>query len=190
MESINNKILNNINNIEAFFFMINNYRANGSFKFTEKFYDLVVYIYDKAQDLLIKNSNRQVEDLMIILSRTYYKEENNKRIYIVEAIRSHDLYKNENFWKGVIIKLIEDEFKFMRNLNLTNNITNQLSQKRKEEIIITKLIPVADILKDFYFEKDKAEKLINQILDKYKCSEESREKVFSFINQIKKKLNN
>ena len=183
IESINNKIVNNLKNIESFFLVLNNYRAQGKVKLIEKFYDLVIYVYNKAQDLLIKTNNKKLEDLMLILSRTYYKEISGKKIYVVEAIKSHELYKNIDFWKAIVIKQIEDEFKVMRNFNSTNNTTNILTQKKKESIIYTKLIPFADLLKDFEFKNDTIIEIINQILDKYKYDKASREQIFSFINE-------
>ena len=183
IESMNNKIVNNLKNIESFFLVLNNYRAQGKVKLIEKFYDLVIYVYNKAQDLLIKTNNKKLEDLMLILSRTYYKEISGKKIYVVEAIKSHELYKNMDFWKAIVIKQIEDEFKVMRNFNSTNNTTNILTQKKKESIIYTKLIPFADLLKDFEFKNDTIIEIINQILDKYKYDKASREQIFSFINE-------
>ena len=183
IESMNNKIVNNLKNIESFFLVLNNYRAQGKVKLIEKFYDLVIYVYNKAQDLLIKTNNKKLEDLMLILSRTYYKEINGKKIYVVEAIKSHELYKNMDFWKAIVIKQIEDEFKVMRNFKSTNNTTNILTQKKKESIIYTKLIPFADLLKDFEFKNDTIIEIINQILDKYKYDKASREQIFSFINE-------
>ena len=183
IESMNNKIVNNLKNIESFFLVLNNYRAQGKVKLIEKFYDLVIYVYNKAQDLLIKTNNKKLEDLMLILSRTYYKEISGKKIYVVEAIKSHELYKNMDFWKAIVIKQIEDEFKVMRNFNSTNNTTNILTQKKKESIIYTKLIPFADLLKDFEFKNDTIIEIINQILDKYKYDKASREQIFAFINQ-------
>ena len=183
IESMNNKIVNNLKNIESFFLALNNYRAQGKIKLSEKFYDLVIYVYNKAQDLLIKTNNKKLEDLMLILSRTYYKEINDKKIYVVQAIKSHELYKNMDFWKTIVIKQIEDEFKVMRNFNSANNTTNTLTQKKKESIIYTKLIPFADLMKDFEFKSDKITEIIKLILDKYKYDEASREQIFSFINQ-------
>ena len=183
IESMNNKIVNNLKNIESFFLVLNNYRAQGKVKLIEKFYGLVIYVYNKAQDLLIKTNNKKLEDLMLILSRTYYKEISGKKIYVVEAIKSHELYKNMDFWKAIVIKQIEDEFKVMRNFNSTNNTTNILTQKKKESIIYTKLIPFADLLKDFEFKNDTIIEIINQILDKYKYDKASREQIFSFINE-------
>ena len=183
IESMNNKIVNNIKNIESFFLALNQYRANGDSKLSPKFYDLVVYVYNKAQELLIKAGNKRLEDLMLILSRTFYKEIDGKKIYIVDVIKTHELYKKEDFWKTIIIKQIEDEFKVMRNFKVVNNTTNVLTQKRKEEIITTKLYPFYDLLKDYDVDKDKRDNLIKQILDKYKCGDESREQVFSFIKE-------
>lgn len=183
IESMNNKIVNNIKNIESFFLALNQYRANGDSKLSSKFYDLVVYVYNKAQELLVKAGNKRLEDLMLILSRTFYKEIDGKKIYIVDVIKTHELYKKEDFWKTIIIKQIEDEFKVMRNFKVVNNTTNVLTQKRKEEIITTKLYPFYDLLKDYDVDKDKRDNLIKQILDKYKCGDESREQVFSFIKE-------
>ena len=180
---MNNKIVNNIKNIESFFLALNQYRANGDSKLSSKFYDLVVYVYNKAQELLVKAGNKRLEDLMLILSRTFYKEIEGKKIYIVDVIKTHELYKKEDFWKTIIIKQIEDEFKVMRNFKVVNNTTNVLTQKRKEEIITTKLYPFYDLLKDYDVDKDKRDNLIKQILDKYNCGDESREQVFSFIKE-------
>ena len=79
IESINNKILNKIENIEVFFMCLNTYRTRSKFNLPEKFYDLLIYIYNKVQDELIKNSNKKIEELMLILSQTYFKEINGKK---------------------------------------------------------------------------------------------------------------
>ena len=184
MESINTKIVNNIKNIESFLLVLNNYRATGKIIFNEKFFDIVVYIYNKAQDILIKNSNRKIEDLMIILSQTYYKKVDNNKIYLCEIIKSHDLYKNNEFWKALIITKIEEEMKYYRNINPSNI----LSKDKREDIICNKLISFSEIIKDFDYSEDQMVDLFQKIFDKYKYREASRNKLLSFFN--KKKLNN
>ena len=179
MDIINTKIVNNIKNLEAFFIALNNYRATSKINFNEMFYDIVIYIYSKAQEFVIKNSNKRIEDLMLILSQTYYKENNGKKIYLLEGLKSHELYKKIDFWKNNIIKNIEDEFKTMRN----NHETNVLSQNKKEEIIKYKLLSYNNLMKDYNFSKDKIIELFKQIFDKYKYSENSREEMISYINQ-------
>ena len=179
IELINTKIVNNMANIEGFFIVLNNYRAKGNIKFSNKFFDLMIYIYTKAQDLLLKSDNKKIQELLLILSQTYYKEVDKKKIYILEAIKSHELYKNIDFWKNIILKKIEDEYKRIRKFNSSNKI----NQEKKEEIISTNLISFSGLMKEFDFNNDKIIELIKQIFDKNKCSEECRKQVLIFVNQ-------
>ena len=179
IELINTKIVNNMANIEGFFIVLNNYRAKGNIKFSNKFFDLMIYIYTKAQDLLLKSDNKRIQELLLILSQTYYKEVDKKKIYILEAIKSHELYKNIDFWKNIILKKIEDEYKRIRKFNSSNKI----NQEKKEEIITTNLISFSGLMKEFDFNNDKIIELIKQIFDKNKCSEECRKQVLIFVNQ-------
>jgi hypothetical protein len=179
IELINTKIVNNMANIEGFFIVLNNYRANGNIKFSNKFFDLMIYIYTKAQDLLLKSDNKRIQELLLILSQTYYKEVDKKKIYILEAIKSHELYKNIDFCKNIILKKIEDEYKRIRKFNSSNKI----NQEKKEEIISTNLISFSGLMKEFDFNNDKIIELIKQIFDKNKCSEECRKQVLIFVNQ-------
>jgi len=183
IESINTKILNRIENIEVFFKCLNAYRAKSKLNLPEKFYYLLIYIYNKVQDKLIKNTNKKLEELMLILSQTYFKEINGKKIYLLEAIKTHDLYKNMEFWKSSIIKNIEDDFRKKRVLQSKDKNINIITQEKKEESIINKLLPFFELLKGYGVAKDKINELFTQILDKYACSEKTREKLFSFINE-------
>ena len=183
IESINNKILNRIENMETFFICLNNYRTSGKIQFNEKFYDLIIYIYNKVQEELLKNSNKKLESLMLILSQTYYKIINEKKIYLLEAIKKHELYNRMEFWKSFIINKIEEEFKIKRNFESKKDTIIHLTDQKKEDIVITKLFPFSELLKEYDISKDKIIDLVNQIFEKYKCSENQKEKIFAFINE-------
>lgn len=187
IESINNQILNNIVNIESFFIALNNYRVSGKTKFTEKFFELIIYIYTKTEEELLKNNKIKLADLMLILSQTYFKEINGKKIYILEEIKMHELYKKLEFWKNIIIKKIDDEFKTCKNINQKNNSNNKLTKERKEDLITTKLIPFSDLMKEYGFNNDKIRELYEQIFDKYKCSKPLKDQIISYINQNQEK---
>ena len=182
IESINNKILNKIENMKVFFISFNNYRASGKISLFEKFYDLIVYIYKKTLDKLMETSNKKIEGLLLILSQTYYKEINGNKIYILEEIKSHELFKRDEFWKSFIVNKIEEEIKMKRNMESKNNYNILLTQEKKEDIILTKLLPFSELLKEYDVSKNKIFDLVNQIFDKYNCNEKTKERVFSFIN--------
>ena len=179
IELINEKIVNNIANIEGFFIILNNNRINGKINFSNKFYDLIIYIFTKAQDLLLKNENKRIQDFIFILSQAYYKEVGKKKIYILEDIKSHELYKSKDFWKKKIMITIEDGFKKIRKLNSSNKI----NQEKKEEIICNNLFIFSVLMKKFDYNKDIIIELVNQIFDRCKCGENCRKQVLIFINQ-------
>ena len=85
IQSINEKILNNISNIETFFITLNNFRGGGKNQFPPNLYDTMIYIYNKTLSFLLTNPNRELEDLIIILSQTYYKKIDEKK-YIYPKI--------------------------------------------------------------------------------------------------------
>ena len=182
IESINNKILNKIENLKVFFISFNNYRASGKISLFEKFYELIVYIYKKTLDKLMETSNKKIEGLLLILSQTYYKEINGNKIYILEEIKSHELFKRDEFWKSFIVNKIEEEIKMKRNMESKNNYNILLTQEKKEDIILTKLLPFSELLKEYDVSKNKIFDFVNQIFDKYNCNEKTKERVFSFIN--------
>ena len=180
MELINTKIINTIKNAESFFIALNNYRVKGKLNLNDKFYELVLYIYNSTFDLLKENNNYTLGNLMIILSQTFYKENGKEKIYILEGIKSHEIFKPNEFWKNIINNKIEDELKNLMRLEASK----LLNQEKKEEIIITKLLAFCSLMKEFNLDKNKISNICALIFEKYKSSQESREQINLFINQI------
>lgn len=180
MELINTKIINTIKNAESFFIALNNYRVKGKLNLNDKFYELVLYIYNSTFDLLKENNNYTLGNLMIILSQTFYKENGKEKIYILEGIKSHEIFKPNEFWKNIINNKIEDEIKNLMKLEASK----LLNQEKKEEIIITKLFAFCSLMKEFNLDKNKISNICALIFEKYKSSQESREQINLFINQI------
>ena len=177
LESINTKIVNNIENIYSFLFALNNFRVNSKLQFNEIFYDIVVYIFNKGFDILIKHYNNDIENLIIILSQTYFKEINGTKVYLLEGIKSHDIFKRIEIWKSLIMKSIENEMKSIKKLHSSNT----LKMKKKEDIATNKFITYCNLLKELGFSNDKILDLFTQILDKYKFSEDSKNKILSVM---------
>ena len=181
--SVDVKILNNLENMKEFYLVLNNHRGKGKNQFSEKLFELNVYIFTKTLYFLLQDKNLELEDLMIILSQTFYKEENGKKIYICDIIKSHELYKKENFWEEIIIHKIEEEFKYKKKL-LQYDLKIKNNSQKKDETITTKLIPLGSIMIEFDYPKNKAIEIIEKIIKKYKCSEDTKEQIISFMNKF------
>ena len=174
---IEEKILNNIANIEAFFLELNNYRSYGRIKFSEKFFSLIIFIYKKTQDILLNKTDKNIIDLMLILSQTYYKEINNKKIFIEDEIKTHALYKSTDFWKEAIIKKIDDDIKTYKKLSSKRKI----SYEKGGDNVTSKLLTFIKLMSEYDISKDNILEILNSVMDKYNIDSKQREKIFSFI---------
>ena len=174
---IEEKILNNIANIEAFFLELNNYRSYGRIKFSEKFFSLIIFIYKKTQDILLNKTDKNIIDLMLILSQTYYKEINNKKIFIEDEIKTHALYKSADFWKEAIIKKIDDDIKTYKKLSSKR----KFSYEKGGDNVTSKLLTFIKLMSEYDISKDNILEILNSVMDKYNIDSKQREKIFSFI---------
>ena len=181
--SANEKILNNFENMKEFYIVLNNHRGKSKNQFSEKLFELCIYIFQKTLNFLLQNRNLELEDLMIILSQTFFKEENGNKNYICDIIKSHDLYKKENFWEEIVVHKIEEEFKLKKKLIQQDlNIIN--TSQKKDETIATKLIPLGSIMIEFDFPKKKAIEVVEKVLKKYKCGKDTKEQIISFLKNF------
>ena len=181
--SANEKILNNFENMKEFYIVLNNHRGKSKNQFSEKLFELCIYIFQKTLNFLLQKRNLELEDLMIILSQTFFKEENGKKNYICDIIKSHDLYKKENFWEEIVVHKIEEEFKLKKKLIQQDlNIIN--TSQKKDETIATKLIPLGSIMIEFDFPKKKAIEVVEKVLKKYKCGKDTKEQIISFLKNF------
>ena len=174
---IEEKILNNIANIEVFFLELNNYRSYGRIKFSEKFFSLIIFIYKKTQDILLNKTDKNIIDLMLILSQTYYKEINNKKIFIEDEIKTHALYKSADFWKEAIIKKIDDDIKTYKKLSSKHKI----SYEKGGDNVTSKLLTFIKLMSEYDISKDNILEILNSVMDKYNIDSKQREKIFSFV---------
>jgi len=65
--------------MKEFYIVLNNHRGKSKNQFSEKLFELCIYIFQKTLNFLLQNRNLELEDLMIILSQTFFKEENGKK---------------------------------------------------------------------------------------------------------------
>lgn len=183
IKSINEKIVNRIENIRVFFVILNNFRAKAKNLFSPKLYDIIIYIYNKTLDYLMENSDRNLEDLMIILSQTYYKIIDGKKYYLCHDIKSHEIYKRKDFWERNIINKIEEEFN-LRKKN-SKNINGKTNKEKIEESILAKILPFENIMIEFNLPKNQIIEILELVFKKYECSENIKEQALSFLNTRK-----
>jgi len=179
------ELLNNIDNLEKFYVILNNHRATGRYSMTERAFNIIKNIFYKALDYLSKNNQKKIEELTIILSQTFYMIKDKKKIYLQEGIKDHDLFKNKEFWEHHLNEIINDELKKMEKDEKDGNIilSKQCKNNKIKEIIVTKLVPFSNYMSDFGVPKEMILSIINPIMDKYNLDENSRILSLTILNQ-------
>ena len=172
-------------NLKRFFMCLNNYRIKGNYEMTENVFSIIKKIFFKAQEYLLEKSEKSLESLIIILSQTFYLKKNDKKIYLQEVIKEHPLFKSETFWKNHIEQIIKDELDSIEKDEKEGKIiyTKETKDKKKREIIMTKLLPFTTYMKEFGVNKDTILELINPIMTQYNFDDESKKIPYSILGE-------
>lgn len=186
-EEVNNlyELLKNRETLMQFFIMLNNYRTTGRYEATERSFYIIVNIFNKVQDFLINNRDFILEGLILILSQTYYIIKDGEKIYIQHEIKEHPLFKKEEYWTNFLNETIDEEIERMKKDEKKSNkiISKEKQQRKINEHILSKIVPLTSYMNDFGFQKEKIMKIVNNIFDKYNIDEDGKIMILSSLEK-------
>ena len=182
-------LLNNIDNLVKFFYVFNNIRAKGKFQLTKRVYDIIINIFKKAQDYLLKDKERSLENLIIILSQTFFILKNGKKVYLEEETKHHPLFTKQEFWEDHINNSINNELnKYEKqHKNIKIEIPEEFYNNKIKEIVFAQLFTFLNYITEFDMSKEMKIRIINPIIEKYNLEEHSKLSLFSFLEQTSNK---
>lgn len=174
---------NNEINMHKFFLLLNNYRAKGKYELNEKTFNILVQIFNMTQDFLLEKKDASLENLIIILSQTFFIKKNVNKYYIVNDIKNHQIFKSEEFWKNQLkIKIEEQLTKINNNTKRMNlNLSEKESQKQKDETIFSQFVPISANMKEFGLNSDIILNIANQIFESYNTGDETKALILSLL---------
>ena len=174
---------NNEINMHKFFLLLNNYRAKGKYELNEKTFNILVQIFNMTQDFLLEKKDASLENLIIILSQTFFITKNVNKYYIVNDIKNHQIFKSEEFWKNQLkIKIEEQLTKINNNTKRMNlNLSEKESQKQKDETIFSQFVPISANMKEFGLNSDIILNIANQIFESYNTGDETKALILSLL---------
>ena len=176
-------LLNNEKNINKFFLMLNNYRATGCYETSERAYNILINIFKLVADYLMKNNDITIENLIIILSQTFYILKDGEKIYIQDNIKNHPLFKSVQFWENQIMTRIEKHIENTKNdLKKMNLIVSEKDmQRRLDDIILSQFVPISSNMRDFGLLNEFILKIANNLFEKYNTKEETKTLILSLL---------
>ena len=178
-------LLYNKENIYKFFMMLNNFRGTGKYEMSERVFNIALNIFNKTQDFLLKNKAKNIENLVIILSQTFYLIEDGNKKYIQEAIKNHPLFQSSEFWENQIRTNIDEHIeKNKLNIKKMNlDLSESEYQKRLDEIILSQFAPLSGHMGNFGISNDIILGIANKIFEYYHTGEKTQNLILSLLNK-------
>ena len=189
------KLLNYIKNRKTHYFfltILSRLRTNNRFKQSAQ---LINLLGDILLDILKHAKKEEHYDdakNCIILSQTFYSEENNEKSYLLEKIRKDEWLSSADFWIYFIDRMINQEIdKFVTThdeisksdiLNGSKEINDKMKYKISE-LLFSQLLPYVNNMNEFKLGLKNIVKITEAFIEKYKFVEEShKESIFGLIS--------
>ena len=175
-----------------FFVVLSQLRSSSKFLKTKFLIDLLGKGFLIILDNSIENKLYDNVKNSIILSQTYYyNDEKNNKIYIFEYIKNNKYFKSPKFWRQFIDDMIKKEFvRFEALFNESNfnvekniNITKKIKDKLNE-VVFSQLLTYESNMKDFNIDKRIILKIIDEFIEKYNyLSKNNIKSLYDMISQ-------
>ena len=168
------KLLYNFNNIRATLQVLNNFRAQ-SFGLKKEVFDIVIKIFEKVADYLLKNPDYHLADMLLIISQTYYyltkKGEKEEKHFICDEIKEHKLFKIEAFWKEFLrYRLANDEKKMPLKISKEKIRRGELNEREIAMVYNTLLSAISSLpttTNNFGVPEESLKRILNEIIKEY-----------------------
>ena len=159
-------------------------RTNGRYKRNKELIILLTEIINQILKETEKENDFENAKNCIILSQTFYYEENEKKIYIFDSIKNNNWLNSVVFWKGIIDFMIQSEIQRNKSVNpILNNESENETKRKISNIGFSQLLPFSSNMKDFGIEKNVILEIIDEFINKYNIENNFAEIIRSNINQ-------
>ena len=155
----------NKNYCKYFLSILENKKNNSNVALSSELFDILTKMFSLISDMIIKEKDFDLQNSLLILSQTFYKSEGDKKIFIFNTIKSHELFQKEENWLNYIKYEIKEK---INDKNKSQNESNKDDiNKIKNEIILSQITNLIPIMKNFDLDNQKLVNIINSIIDFY-----------------------
>lgn len=165
---------------------LNKFRITGLFTIEEKSFIYLGEILFKVLDETMRERDFESAKFCMILSQTFYKvssDPNKPRVFLQEAIESHEIWKQIEFWEGIIKYSINEEVHNQRAYNVYHTETSDDKKIRIQSIAFGQLLSFTFNMLSFEIPKDKVRDTINSFCKLYKIQEEMASQILKSVDE-------
>jgi hypothetical protein len=166
---------------------LSQFRTRGIFDIPEKEYKILSRLFNIIAKLVESEEDFDSAINIIILSQTYYKNKNNKKEYLHNAIMNNELFKSKKFWQTFINYSIDKEIEKSKQNYEKNSKENEANNGN---IAFAQLMSMINNMIEFELDINIVEEIILPIIKQYKIDTDSVEAIYAPINEKKKDIKN
>lgn len=140
-------------------------------------------IFKIASDYLMTNTHQNIENLVIIMSQTFYMKKNEEKIFLINSVKEHPLFKKKDIWERQVIDKIDKLIiKTKNDLEKMNfNLSEKELQKRTDEIVFSQFVPISTHMHDFELSNEIILEIANKAFETYNVSNETKNLILSLL---------
>ena len=195
------KLLNYMKNKKmhnSFLIVLSKLRTNNRFQQKKQIIDLLGTILNDILKVAEKEKLYENAKNCIILSQTFFYEENNEKHYLLEKILKNKWLTSVDFWTNFIDLMIDQEIdKFVlahpeikksQILSGSDEINEKFKMKISE-LLFSQLLPYINNMNEFKVDLKNIVKVTEFFCDKYKfLAEEHQESIYGLLSEDKNKI--
>ena len=176
-------LLNRHHNRVIFLHKLNDYRTCSLLEVKERMYnilgDLFTYLIDISK---IEKDYHSIE-MTIILSKTYYKLENKKKIYLQNFIKNNECFKTKDFWEELLLYSMSKEIiRSKKNDDDNKKEDEKVLKEKNSNIVFSQLLSLIDNMFDFEVDGEKIKQIIEYRVDYYKLDDKLKKTINDVVN--------
>ena len=165
-------LLNNHHNRIIFMQKLSKFRVLGYYYISKTIYSILSKYFIQITNTLQEDPDMFTAKNIIVLSQTYFIKENDKKIYLQEAIKSHEMFKKKEFWENLFNFFMNKEIlKLRKSIDLNDVIEEEKNNYSK--LAFGQIMTICNNMIEFGFNKDDIYQIIEPKIKYYNLDENS-----------------
>ena len=177
-------------NIMYFFKILNNKRGKDKTILNKDTFYFLGETFEYITKISIKEKDVKIFKFLIILSVTYYYEENNEKKYLFIYIDKFPEFQEKEYWENYFENFLNNEIENTLNIYGSVKGNNNSNEEIKKEIddkiklsLFSSLLMVIQNMNDFHLNKKIIKEFVEKINEHYKLSEEELLQINIYLNE-------
>ena len=167
-------LLNNHHNRIIFMQKLSKFRVLGYYYISKTIYSILAKYFLQIINTLKEDQDMFTAKNIIVLSQTYFIKEKDKKIYIQEAIKSHEIFKKKEFWENLFNFFMNKEILKLRKSIDLNEIIEE-GKNNYNKLAFGQIMTICNNMIEFGINKDIIYQIIEPKIKYYNLDENSIE---------------